>query len=171
MITNWPSYDWHETNLRNYVNLSPVALPGKKIGELDFKPLGGGSGMIGLPGDFTPPSRFVRATAFAKSARPTDTGEETIYEVFRVLDNFNVPLARPRAAARSRPQGHADLHHLDDRPRYEEPGDVLPHAAQPPRGRKVDLARIDFGGASDLIRVPLDKDRNQDYADVTPQKQ
>jgi len=31
VITNAPSYDWHETNLRNYINLSPVALPGKKI--------------------------------------------------------------------------------------------------------------------------------------------
>jgi hypothetical protein len=36
-------------NLRNYVNLSPVAIPAKKIEELDFGPLGGGSGMIGLP--------------------------------------------------------------------------------------------------------------------------
>ena len=31
VITNAPSYDWHETNLRNYINLSPVALPGKKL--------------------------------------------------------------------------------------------------------------------------------------------
>jgi penicillin V acylase-like amidase (Ntn superfamily) len=37
-----------------------VALPGKKIEELSFQPLSGGSGMIGLPGDFTPPSRFIR---------------------------------------------------------------------------------------------------------------
>jgi penicillin V acylase-like amidase (Ntn superfamily) len=30
VITNAPSYDWHETNLRNYINLSPVALPARK---------------------------------------------------------------------------------------------------------------------------------------------
>ena len=63
-ITNSPTYDWHLTNLRNYVNLSPVALPSRKIEDLDFSPIGAGSGMIGLPGDFTPPSRFVRAVAF-----------------------------------------------------------------------------------------------------------
>jgi penicillin V acylase-like amidase (Ntn superfamily) len=40
------------TNLRNYVNLSQVAIPTTKIGELDFAPLGAGSGMIGLPGGF-----------------------------------------------------------------------------------------------------------------------
>ena len=92
VITNSPNYDWHTTNLRNYVNLSAVALPMKKIEDMNFAPLGGGSGMIGLPGDFTPPSRFVRAVAFAKSARPTATGTETMYELFRILDNFNVPL-------------------------------------------------------------------------------
>ena len=73
VITNSPNYDWHTTNLRNYVNLSAVALPMKKIEDMNFAPLGGGSGMIGLLGDFTPPSRFVRAVAFAKSARPTAT--------------------------------------------------------------------------------------------------
>lgn len=55
VITNAPTYDWHEINLRNYLNLSAVALPSKKIEEMNFAPLGGGSGMIGLPGDFTPP--------------------------------------------------------------------------------------------------------------------
>ena len=55
-----PSFDWHMTNLRNYVNLSAVPWPAKKIEGLDFSPLGAGSGLLGMPGDYTPPSRFVR---------------------------------------------------------------------------------------------------------------
>ncbi len=105
VITNAPTYDWHETNLRNFINLSPVALPGKKIEELDFRPLGGGSGMIGLPGDFTPPSRFVRAVAFSKTARPTPTGEETVYEILRILDNFNVPLGAAEGEGEAKTKG------------------------------------------------------------------
>ncbi|WP_411572507.1 linear amide C-N hydrolase [Tropicimonas sp. TH_r6] len=31
-----------------------------------FAPLGAGSGMIGLPGDNTPPSRFIRAVAWTR---------------------------------------------------------------------------------------------------------
>ena len=62
VLTNAPNFDWHMTNLRNYVNLSQDSIPDKKIEKLDFKPLGAGSGMIGLPGDMTPPSRFIRAT-------------------------------------------------------------------------------------------------------------
>jgi hypothetical protein len=50
------------------VNLSPVALPGKKLEALDFTALSGGSGMIGLPRDFTLPSRFVLSLAFSGTA-------------------------------------------------------------------------------------------------------
>ena len=107
VITNSPSYDWHQTNLRNWVNLSAVAIPEKKIADLDFKPLGAGSGMIGLPGDFTPPSRFVRAVAFSQAARPTETGAETIYELFRILDNFNVPVEARNTRARPSPKRFA----------------------------------------------------------------
>ncbi|WP_171232423.1 linear amide C-N hydrolase [Ruegeria sp. HKCCA4812] len=65
VITNAPNYDWHITNLNNYLNLSAVALPPVEAGGQQFAPLGAGSGMLGLPGDFTPPSRFVRAVAFS----------------------------------------------------------------------------------------------------------
>jgi choloylglycine hydrolase len=98
VITNAPSFDWHMINLRNHINLSALAVPGKKIEDLDFRPLGAGSGLIGLPGDFTPPSRFIRAVAFTQTARPTEGGMETVYEGLRILDNFNVPLEGVKAA-------------------------------------------------------------------------
>lgn len=91
VITNAPTYDWHMTNLRNYLNLSATELPKRTVADTDFSPLGAGSGMIGLPGDFTPPSRFIRAVAFTQSARPTEGGYDTVRESFRILDNFNVP--------------------------------------------------------------------------------
>jgi choloylglycine hydrolase len=169
VITNSPNYDWHETNLRNYINLSPVALPGKSIGELNFKPLGGGSGMIGLPGDFTPPSRFVRAVAFTKTARPTKTGDETVYELFRILDNFNVPLGASEGIEEEKTSGMRSSTLWTSG--YDTRNLVMYyHTQNNRRVRRVDLRKIDFAG-TDIIRVPLDKDKSQDYADVTPQKQ
>jgi len=91
VLTNSPSFDWHMTNLRNYINLSAVALPTKKIEDLDFAPIGAGTGFLGIPGDYTPPSRFVRAVAYSQTARKTPDGDETVYEVFRIMDNFNLP--------------------------------------------------------------------------------
>ena len=82
-----------------------MAIPDKKIEDLNYKPLGGGSGMIGLPGDNTPPSRFVLAAAFSQTARPTASGEETIYELFRILDNFNIPLGSVEGTGEAKTQG------------------------------------------------------------------
>lgn len=92
VITNSPGYDWHLTNLRNYLGLSPDAKASVSMDQLQFSPLGAGSGMIGLPGDFTPPARFVRATALTASARPLPNAMEAVFEGFRILDSFNIPL-------------------------------------------------------------------------------
>ncbi len=168
VITNSPTYDWHMTNLRNYVNLSPVALPAKEIGELDFAPLGGGSGMIGLPGDFTPPSRFVRAVAFAKTARPTADGAETMYEVFRILDNFNVPLGAAEGEGASQIQGMRSATIWTTA--YDTRNLVMNyHTMHNRRVRQIDLKSIDFGALAEIVRLPLDPQKQQDILDVTPE--
>jgi Linear amide C-N hydrolases, choloylglycine hydrolase family len=56
VFTNSPPFDWHMTNLRNYVNFSVTNVPPVKLGSIKLEPFGQGSGMLGLPGDFTPPS-------------------------------------------------------------------------------------------------------------------
>jgi choloylglycine hydrolase len=169
VLTNAPNFDWHLTNLRNYINLSPVALPGKEITALDFKPLGGGSGMIGLPGDNTPPSRFIRAVAWTQTARKTADGPETIYEQFRILDNFNVPLgasegssdpAHSTAGMRSSTQW-TTAWDLKNRVLYY-------HTQNNRRVRRLDVASIDFGALKTMVRIPLDKQKTQDIEDITP---
>jgi len=92
VITNAPTYDWHLTNLRNYIGLRPQASETLSIDNIKLGPLGAGSGMIGLPGDFTPPSRFVRAAALTASARPLPAAADAVFEAFRILDSFNIPL-------------------------------------------------------------------------------
>ena len=59
VMTNSPTFDWHMTNLSNYVNLTVSNVPKIDVGGKEIKGLGQGSGMLGIPGDFTPPSRFV----------------------------------------------------------------------------------------------------------------
>jgi len=92
VITNAPTYEWHLTNLRNYIGLRPQASEPLSIANLTLGPLGAGSGMVGLPGDFTPPSRFVRAAALTASVRPLPTAGDAVFEAFRILDSFNIPL-------------------------------------------------------------------------------
>jgi choloylglycine hydrolase len=50
-----------------------------------------GSGMLGLPGDFTPPSRFVRAAVFSATALPVADATAGIFSGFHLLNNFDIP--------------------------------------------------------------------------------
>jgi choloylglycine hydrolase len=96
VLTNSPGFDWHLTNLRNFINLSPNNKPALKIEGVTLAPFGQGSGLVGMPGDFTPPSRFVRAAIFSTSAIPSDTAEEAIYQTFHILNQFDIPVGSAR---------------------------------------------------------------------------
>jgi choloylglycine hydrolase len=159
-------------NLRNYVNLSPVAIPSKKLENMDFTALGAGSGMIGLPGDFTPPSRFVRAVAFSQTARPTETSDETVYELFRMLDHFNLGLGSAEGSG----LGDDDTSKLRSSTLWTTAFDTKKsvlyyHTQHNRRVRKVDLNSIDFSAiGNSIIYIPLDKKKEQDVLDITPGK-
>ena len=99
VMTNSPSFDWHMTNLRNYIALSPRNVPPIKIDSKVFKGLGQGSGMLGLPGDFTPPSRFVRAAVYSATAIPSKNAGKGIEQAFHILNNFDIPVGVARAEA------------------------------------------------------------------------
>jgi choloylglycine hydrolase len=97
VLTNSPSFDWHMTNLRNYIALNPRDVPPIKIDGKTFQSFGMGNGMLGLPGDFTPPSRFVRAAVFSATALPAPNADEGIFKGFHVLNNFDIPVGAVRA--------------------------------------------------------------------------
>ena len=91
VLTNSPGIEWHWTNLNNYVNLQPGTLPAHNFGPVEGKSFGHGSGLLGLPGDFTPPSRFVRATIFQLTAAQQPSAEESVFQAFHILNNFDIP--------------------------------------------------------------------------------
>ncbi len=93
VLTNSPGYPWQITNLNNYVNLFPGTAGPSKLGALTLRAFGSGSGFRGLPGDFTPPSRFVRAAFLSSFNIPLKTGYDASMHAFHVLNNFDVPLA------------------------------------------------------------------------------
>jgi len=96
VVTNSPTFDWHMTNLRNYVNLTATNVPPINLGGVRLAQFGQGSGLRGLPGDFTPPSRFVRAVAFSQSAIRSDTAAQAALQAFHILNNFDIPYGAVR---------------------------------------------------------------------------
>lgn len=97
VLTNSPTFDWHMTNLRNYINLTPFNVKPVTLEGVTLKPFGEGSGMFGIPGDFTPPSRFVRAAIFSTAAIPSETPQEAIFQVFHILNQFDIPVGATRS--------------------------------------------------------------------------
>lgn len=97
VFTNSPTFDWHMTNLRNYINLTPLNVKSLKIDNLVLAPFGQGSGMVGMPGDFTPPSRFVRAAIYSITAIPSANAAEGVFQVFHILNQFDIPVGAARA--------------------------------------------------------------------------
>lgn len=103
VLTNSPGFEWQLTNLNNYVNLHAGPAPDQQLGSEALAPFGAGSGMLGLPGDVTPPSRFVRASFYQASARPCATAEEAVMQGFRILNNFDIPIGVEFAAGEKVP--------------------------------------------------------------------
>ncbi|HEV8053129.1 MAG TPA: choloylglycine hydrolase family protein [Parachlamydiaceae bacterium] len=91
-FTNSPTFDWHMTNLRNYLNLTTFNAKPLKLNGVALAPFGQGSGMVGMPGDFTPPSRFVRAAIFSTTALPSENANEAIFQLFHILNQFDIPV-------------------------------------------------------------------------------
>ncbi|HSW87376.1 MAG TPA: choloylglycine hydrolase family protein [Rhabdochlamydiaceae bacterium] len=90
VLTNSPSFDWHLINLRNYLNLSPVDIDQLDLRNLSLHKFGTGSGLLRIPGDYTPPSRFLRASFFSQWAAPQKTAEETVKMGFHILNTFDI---------------------------------------------------------------------------------
>lgn len=81
VLTNNPPFEFQMQNLKNYLNLTAYE-PQNRFGRgIELAPYSRGMGAIGLPGDFSSMSRFVRTT-FAKI--------NSIYENDDVTQFFHV---------------------------------------------------------------------------------
>lgn len=96
VMTNSPTFDWHMTNLRNYINLSPINVSPIDVKGTNLAQFSQGSGMHGLPGDFTSPSRFVRAAFYSATALPQADSQAEVLQAFHILNQFDIPMGAVR---------------------------------------------------------------------------
>ncbi len=103
MLTNSPTYDWQVTNLRNYLNLSPYSPEPITSGGMTFAATGQGAGSVGLPGDTSPPSRFVKIVFLKHNARPGVDANDTVNLAEHIINNVDIPFGSVRAKQESGP--------------------------------------------------------------------
>lgn len=92
VLTNAPTYGWHLDNVRNYLSLSTVGVGSRQIGSANVTALGQGGGLIGLPGDYTPPSRFVRAAFLRHGVPEPKTADDASETVAHILNTVDIPI-------------------------------------------------------------------------------
>lgn len=85
VLTNNPPFPYHLKNLENYLNLSAEAPVNRFAPDLDLKPYSRGMGALGLPGDLSSASRFVRAAFTLHNTCCQNQEEAAVSQFFHIL--------------------------------------------------------------------------------------
>jgi choloylglycine hydrolase len=164
VITNSPTYEWQMTNLANYVGLSDMMPTPEKVGSVAVSAFGQGAGMRGLPGDFTPPSRFVRAVAFSTTALPSANAQDAVLTAFHLLNTFDIPKGSVRSMSDGKQTSEytewtstADMTHRRFYVRTFQDSNI----------RMVDLMRSNLD-AKEIVTIKLNQ--QEKITDLTPGK-
>lgn len=91
VLTNSPSYEWHLANLNNYIHLSPENPKSVYLNDVKLAARGEGFGMLGLPGDSSPPSRFVKIATLLRVITSADDALGTVNLAAHVVNNVDIP--------------------------------------------------------------------------------
>ena len=91
VLTNSPSFDYHLAHLSDYMQLSNQP-PQMRFGSNGMKAYSRGMGAMGLPGDLSSQSRFVRAAFVKGNARSGESEAESVGQFFHILGAVNQPL-------------------------------------------------------------------------------
>ncbi|WP_024615366.1 choloylglycine hydrolase family protein [Clostridium sp. Ade.TY] len=98
VLTNSPSYSWHQLNLYNYFNIRDLDYDNLTIDGFTLEQCASGNGTLGLPGDFTSQSRFVRLAFLKKYGVKGKTEEEGVTYGIHLLNNVAMPLGIVRVS-------------------------------------------------------------------------
>ncbi len=153
IMTNSPSLPWQYTNLRQYIGLDNINPMPVKAGGFTFNPTGHGDGMFGIPGDYTPPSRFVRLAMFEKFVTRQPDAASNLNLCQHVINTFTIPFgiivdkdASGNVVSKESTQW-VTFRDITNRQFYFK-------TYENPTLRKIDLKRLDFTG-KEIKRISM----------------
>ncbi|PKN18315.1 MAG: choloylglycine hydrolase [Deltaproteobacteria bacterium HGW-Deltaproteobacteria-6] len=164
IMTNAPNFPWMLTNLRNYVGMTNGMREPATFGGQTYLTTGHGSGMFGLPGDITPPARFVRMAVTTRFADTPENAENALNLAQHIVSSLHI--VRGMAADRNK-EGKiiasettqwSTYRDLTNRVYYFRTYDNF-------NLRKIDLKRLNFN-ADKIKTIPMFADK-EIIVDVT----
>jgi choloylglycine hydrolase len=161
VMTNSPPFDWHLINLRNHINISASNVLPVDIEGIKNTGLGQGTGMLGLPGDYTPPSRFVRMVALSASALPVTGSVGGLNLAMTIINNVDIPIGAVRA--------HSSKGIMYDRTQWVIIEDLIGkkiyfHTYENKNWRVIEITKA-FANAKGIMTIPIETPPQ--YQDVT----
>jgi choloylglycine hydrolase len=156
VMTNAPPFDWHLAHLGLYLNLSVTEPKPLTLGSLTLTPPSSGAGSVGLPGDMTSPSRFVRAFLFSYSAPKEPTSADAVMLAFHILNNFDIVPGTIRTSAEAAAGGGVNGTEITE---WSTVADLKAQryyirTFEDLQAREVDLDKAGFDGAA-IRTIPL----------------
>ena len=89
VMTNNPTFDYHLTNLANYMHAGPADPANRFSDKLDLTPYSRGMGGLGIPGDLSSASRFVKAAFTRMNSLSGDSEVESVSQFFHILGSVD----------------------------------------------------------------------------------
>ena len=142
VLTNSPDFPWQMTNLNNYLNLRTGPTTAVDWGKVKLSQFGMGAGLLGLPGDISPSSRFVRAAFLQSTAPALKAARQAVVYAFTILNSFDIPIGLELSGASEETE-------LTSATQWTSAADTTHRVfyyrtALNSRIRSVDLTKIDF---------------------------
>ncbi|MBM4327899.1 MAG: choloylglycine hydrolase family protein [Deltaproteobacteria bacterium] len=164
ILTNAPNFPWHVNYLRQFIGMSDENPKPRDMAGMKFIPTGHGAGLIGLPGDLTPPSRFIRLGVTTHYADQPENVAKALNVCQHIVNAFNI--VSGMVVERS-PQGKVVAKETTQWASFRDLKNKLFYfqTYENPDLRKVDLGKLDF--TADKVKfIPMDGDA-QSVKDVT----
>lgn len=87
ILTNSPPFDYHLYNLSNYLNITADVPESRFAEKLKLTPCSRGMGAIGLPGDLSSASRFIRAAFVTFNSICENEELSSVSQFFHILSS------------------------------------------------------------------------------------
>ena len=91
VLTNSPTFDWHLTNLNEYMKTTPIQPEPITWVDKELRPLGVGLGTNGLPGGYSGVDRFVRIAYLKSRVSVTEDLMTGVSQFFHMLNAVAMP--------------------------------------------------------------------------------
>lgn len=152
VLTNSPAYNWHLTNLNNYVHLLPQNPNPVVDNGVTFAATGQGFGMVGIPGDISPPSRFIKIATMQRVIVQPNDAVSLVNMAQHLINNVDIPLGLAREPNKGNYTNESTqwvvFKDLTHKVFYYRTYDNLTL-------RSVDLTKLNFADNSARLKMPI----------------